>query len=232
MKMMMENIDWIRSFKNLSVNEMYEVFLRLYQCACKMYVPKRTAGQNRKKQPPWMNNGIKKLIKENYCLWKKLVGGKRSLRCSILENFRRVRNQIKRKIKSAVSDFEARLAKHAKQPKMIFKYFYEKLNVKPAIHSIKRSDGTITSNRDEIVRIFNEFFHSVFNNNVDEPPNFLHRSEKVCEFNINTDISPLIVLRHLKGLNVSKSTGFDGVNPYFLKMTADAICVPLSLLMK
>ena len=48
---------------------MYEIFLKKYNEACELYIPKKIIGYNTLK-PPWFNDEIKKLIRVKYLSWQ------------------------------------------------------------------------------------------------------------------------------------------------------------------
>ncbi|CAF1159097.1 unnamed protein product, partial [Brachionus calyciflorus] len=164
--------------KDLSVDEMYELFLRVVRCACELYVPKRSNFPARKNQPIWMDGEIKKLIRDKYKLWKKVVCGKRNERGLNLERFKATKSRLKRKVRESVRNYETKLAKESKSnPKLIYKYINEKLMVKPTVHSVKRADNSLTNDHFEMAEIFNKHFHSVFSRDTENLSSFQDRTD-------------------------------------------------------
>ncbi|CAF1155043.1 unnamed protein product [Brachionus calyciflorus] len=64
------SLDWNQLFKNKTIDEIYEIFLRSYEVAREFFVPKKKPGQ-KKEMSSWMNSDVRNMINEKYKAWKR-----------------------------------------------------------------------------------------------------------------------------------------------------------------
>ncbi|RNA20101.1 RNA-directed DNA polymerase from mobile element jockey-like, partial [Brachionus plicatilis] len=65
-----DQIDWISSFKDKDVSEMYDLFIEKYHEGIRKHTPVKSA--KRYERPKWMNRTVKALCRTKFQLWNKL----------------------------------------------------------------------------------------------------------------------------------------------------------------
>ena len=184
----------------------------------------------RPKDPPWMRNEIRKLIRRRMRLHRK---AKSVNTFEVWAKFRRLRNSINGKIRSAKSDYENRIAlalqTNTKNLKTWWKLSKQILNLDKGsepIPDLKHNNMTI-ENDQEKAEIFNEYFidqSRLIDANKFPPllpePTYARLKQ--------IDITTSDVRDILKSLNISKASGPDLVSPRLLKEGANQLSTPLS----
>ncbi|XP_065652855.1 uncharacterized protein LOC136080171 [Hydra vulgaris] len=125
------------------------------------------------------------------------------------------------------SGFNYKLGNYTVINKAINENDWESINI------ITDKNGSLQTNRDNIAKILNENFHSVFV--IEDPTNFPNitvKTSKILELDIDSVITQDIVRIKLSELNVNKALGADGVSSYVLKICQNSFCKPLELLFK
>ena len=83
-----------------------------------------------------------------------------------LKRYKKLNKQIKIQVKYNIRVFEENLALNSRNnPKNVYSYINSKTRVKESIKAIKLTNGTITTDIQEIVNELNELFASVFTKN-------------------------------------------------------------------
>ena len=100
------------------------------------------------------------------------------------------------------------------------------------VGNITRPDGTVATEISEKVTELSAFFGSVFiDENLEEMPRPTPK-QSCTESLDDVNITEERVRAKLRALNASKTPGPDNVHPRILKETAEAVCVPLTMLYK
>ena len=107
-------------------------------------------------------------------------------------------------------------------------YVQSKLKTKDKIPTLTKLDGTNAYNSLEKAEALNEYFGSVYQ---DEPDNLPPATIIYSGIPLSSDeITHKMVMDKSNPLNPGKSTGLDGLHPYFLCSLADILCSPLKIL--
>lgn len=108
---------------------------------------------------------------------------------------------------------------------MLYRYANKKLTENKTIGQLLVNDGIITEEADKC-DAFAKHFQSIYGNRCEEPNYTLEsRTSSILNY---IDISPLSVIQCLKRLPLKGGTSPDSIPYYFLKKTAEFICVPLT----
>ena len=145
------------------------------------------------------------------------------------QTYHSLRNLAKKFSNKAKLDKEIEIANKSKEnPKLLYQYLASKSKPKETIPNLKKPDGTMTETDSEKANVLNKFFASVFVHEDDKPlPTFkADYKTKLTNVNITTDD----MLKRLKSLKVTKSSGPDGVSPKLLYENADQLAYPLKKL--
>ncbi|MEW8546418.1 MAG: endonuclease/exonuclease/phosphatase family protein, partial [Candidatus Thiodiazotropha sp.] len=184
----------------------------------------------RPKDPPWMHNEIRKLIRQRKRLHRK---AKRSNSTHLWSKFRKLRNKVVKEIKLAKSNYEKHVANILKNNTNNVKTWWK---LSKQILNMDKSSETIPTliyNNKEVdsdidkAEVFNSFFisQSQLDDNRTILPEPKHPQHDLIDY---FDITVQEVFDILKGLDISKASGPDLVNPRLLKEGAPHLSAPLS----
>ena len=103
---------------------------------------------------------------------------------------------------------------------------------KDSVKALKNDDGDLTKNKEEISKILNDHFLSIFVKESDSnPPSVVKRTDLSLSVKyILKKINYNMVEEKLKKLKDSKAPTADGVHPLILKTCAESIAKPLKII--
>lgn len=184
----------------------------------------------RPRDPPWMHNELRKLIRRRKRIHKLAKRTNSDLNWS---KFRRLRNKITKKVRAAKTYYESNISQKLKTCSNDIKTWWKLSkqiltfdNKTELIPSITHNNNTYeTSN--EKAELFNSFF--LQQSELTDALPVLPTLEISENQQLNTiNISYLDVRDVLQHLNVSKASGPDLINPRLLREAADQLSYPLS----
>ena len=148
----------------------------------------------------------------------------------MVQQYKSLVNLVKRRLCTAVHEYEVSLANDKENPKRIYHYIKMRQKVKHGLDTLQSETGVITDPV-AIVNAMNDHFAASFVvEPSDEPiPDFMRRTSaslRDCPFIVDD------VARRLRHLDASKSPGGDGVHAAVLKHCASALAPPLCLLFR
>jgi hypothetical protein len=133
-----------------------------------------------------------------------------------------------------------KIANNAREcPKMVYSYMNSKKAIKDTIRALNDENGKRVEDPSEIVKILNNQFKSVFEEDNGEIPDASGVKERVKEANCEngefewgnvTDIDAEVILNKIKNLNEFKAFGVDGVSNAVLKNCAESFIKPLKII--
>ena len=173
---------------------------------------------------------ILRLIGRKEKLWKKFrISGDRPAH----EDYKKVRNQVRRLSRKAVKLKEKDIAMSAKEnPKKFWSYVKSKSKTKTSIADLytNESKTTLTDSDEAKANVLGKFFSSVFTIEPEDllPGLNLKDVPVINEIDINLDI----VKTKLDALLINKSSGPDGLIARVLKEMSDVIAMPVYILFK
>ena len=175
---------------------------------------------------PWMNNTIAKAIKKRDALFRT---AKRTCRLSDLTRYKLQRNKTVSLLRNSKQLFFDKLSNS--HQKMFWKAVRLLTNKRISIPSLECNGETIVSAAGKADSL-NNFFYGCFNHNIPPlrsdslPRSTPHLDPAACPEDILcTEES---ILDHLMTLDVTKSTGCDGISARMLKCTAVSIAASLT----
>lgn len=130
------------------------------------------------------------------------------------------RNETKRVIKYAVSEYEKKLAKNIKNDsKSFYAYVRSKQKRKDMVGPLRNEAGEMVTKEEEIAEVLNDYFSTVFTEentqNIPDPEKMFKGEDK--DRIIDIVITKEIVEEQLKNLRINKSPGIDSMHPMFLR---------------
>ena len=216
------NINWEDTlFGNFE--ERYVHFAKTLTASIEGNVPKRT--HTIKRHNIYMNRDAIRLKNKKQKLWKKYASSRGT---SDYVNFVKCKNHLRSFTRSLRKDFEKTLASKSKtSPKPFWSYVKSKMKSRIKVPTLIKSDGTKAYHPREKADALNNFFGSVYKEELDNVPHVDDYSGIPLASII---ITHEMVMEKLNSLNPGKSTGPDGWHPYFLYSLADILCTPLTIL--
>lgn len=221
------SVKWEEEFHDLKADGAVERFYELVSEVIKRLVPKKLAVN--RKHPAWYTFELIKVKKRKEKAWIKwkTYGG----RSDYLE-FSRLRTQFKKMSrlchKKYINNTEKLIAQNLKG---FWSYVSSLKSSKgyPASMTYKERE---VADAPTICRMFSSFFQSTFEPSRTVTINDI-RSDAMME--TNTNISLIVFQVHeiydaLKQIDSNKGAGPDNIEPIFLKMTREAISLPLTLI--
>ena len=165
-----------------------------------------------------------KQVRDN--LWRKLRKNPTEVNKN---NYKEARNEYTKVRRQEEAKYERTVVeKYEKNPKLFHKYIKSKTKVKDEVIRL-REGNKIIEDEEELAEVLVKNLKSVFKvsvNNVRLPRSGEGGTVGKLD-SVNVDIAK--ILEKLKGLDVNKSMGPDGVNK-ILKLCADELCEPIYIL--
>ena len=107
-----------------------------------------------KTRAPWLTEEI---LAKKKPLWYRNRATGWKIR-ALLNEYIKIRKNIKKESKKATISFEQRLANDKMIPKLLYAYANSRQKVKDQISALKNNQNTVTNNKQEIAMIFNKQF--------------------------------------------------------------------------
>jgi len=226
-------IDWIGTFKDLSPDQMVEIFNTKFFEIMNSFIPNRKITV-RESDAPWITPEVKSALRKNKRVFKKWVNRGRSLegRALVSQTQRETNKIINDRKNRYASELGDKICNPKTGPKCFWTAFKKLLNNKKVsnIPPLTESDKYI-SNFKEKANIFNDYFaqqcrpldtDSVLPPLSYKTPNFL------SDFRIEKDK----IIEIIHKLNSNKAHGYDGLSIAMLKLCSIEVSLPLSLIFR
>ena len=157
-----------------------------------------------------MNHELKAKIKRKNKMWL-LNKSINWVDVSQVKEYNRLKIEIMKDIKSSVMTFENNFASKFKtQPKLLYKYKNEKRAIKTPIEAIEAANGDVVVDKYAIATELNNYFHSVYIDDVDA--NILVLDKLTESKLLDIELSQHDIELRLKDLDNTKSFGVDSVH--------------------
>uniref|UniRef100_A0A803SNX3 Reverse transcriptase domain-containing protein n=1 Tax=Anolis carolinensis TaxID=28377 RepID=A0A803SNX3_ANOCA len=225
MKELLSGIPWTPILKNRGVKDGWEFFKSEIFKAQMQTVPTKKKNKTSAKKPEWMSKELLTELKLKSDMHKKWKRGEITK-----EEFKRIANTCREKVRKAKAQNELRLARDIKNNKKgFFAYVGRKRKKKEAIGPLQGEDGVMATGDREKAELLNAFFASVFSEKESHlQPQQHGMDEGLGE--IQPQIGKQVVQEHLASLNEFKSPGPDQLHPRVLKELAEVISEPLAII--
>ncbi|XP_065654784.1 uncharacterized protein LOC136081398 [Hydra vulgaris] len=230
MNIMFYKVNWDEIFDKINTNHCYEYFLKIYEKACKQYIPhhfKPTSSI----QNPCINIRIKNLIRKKRYLWCR-VRATNFKNTNLNNEYKLVNKIIKKQIKKSTLDHEINLAKDVKHNAKLFYAYAQKNQTHTKLLALKTSDNKIITEKKVIANLLNCSFQSVFVKENQDLPHFINKTMQLFECDWDQELKEDIAHTYLLELNENKSLGCDSISAYVVKHSAEGLSKPLSLILK
>ena len=121
----MRAVDWEIEIERLSVNEYWNMLIKLLNDFKEDHVPKLYGGN--KNETPWFKNSLKKLIKKRNNLYKRF---RKTGHSYFRIKYRQARNKVTKLIKIAKGKYESKIIKRSRNNRKIFYAYVNNKNRK------------------------------------------------------------------------------------------------------
>ncbi|XP_065640687.1 probable RNA-directed DNA polymerase from transposon BS [Hydra vulgaris] len=231
MNLMFYKVNWVEIFDKMNTNQCYEYFLKIYEKACKQYIPRHFKPTSSIKNP-CINKKIKNLVRKKRSLWCR-VRATNFKNTNLNNEYKLINKTIKKQIKKSTFDYEINLAKDVKHnPKRFYAYAQRKNQTHTKLLALKTSDNKIITDKKVIANLLNCSFQSVFVKKNQDLPYFSNKTSHLFECDWDQELKEEIIFNYLLELNENKSLGCDNISPYVLKHCVEGLSKPLSLIFK
>lgn len=221
--------DWHGILSGKDIDGQWEIFAHTLRYASQNCIPMRRTNTNRRnKNGIQLSRKLQCKLRRKERLWRKY---RKNGEQDIYEQYKRVRNQVRRLSRDTMKKYEEDIAKSAKDnPKRFWSYVKSKSKTRASISNLYRnSDKTeLTENESEIANVLGDFFSSVFTVEPDDDLPSINKKD-VPTIN-NIEISIDTVRKKLEELDISKSPGPDNINPRILKEMSDILAEPIYII--
>ena len=221
----LETINWDSLFTENDAESNYIILKERLKTIEHKYIPMKL--KRNENNPRWFNREIKDLVHGRDRAHK---ASSRNPTENNKKNYQNLKRQVKRKIKIAKRNFEKSIADNSKRdPKRFYSYVSCKKSVKETIGPIENSNGEKVTNVKEMASVLNNFFASVFTQELTDSPNpavtrEFQENEKLTDINVN-DVD---LATYIEKINNNKTPGPDNIYPRELKELKNVLINPLS----
>jgi len=217
--------DWPNLLHDLEVEEAWSLFKSIITSATEECVPKTIGKQT--SQPVWMNRNLLRLIRCKKRRWWKYKDFKTQ---ENLDNYKIMERTVQKSVRNAKKNYERKLSMKEKGNDRAFNsYLKNRLGLRTTIGPLHDIDGSLVIENDDMARILNNFFASVFTReNMGHMP-----SPAPCSTTAkleNVFIREKDIQAKILKMNSSKSSGPDGIHIRTLQLVHQAICKPLAII--
>ena len=230
------NVDWVRVYENLTVQEMYDELIFYAGAASNQFIPTIDLTKLKNLSAPWVKEELKSLIRKKKNLRYKNCAGKWK-DISLSKEYRSICKLVKTEVIKARLIYEQDLVEKAKyNPKLLYKYLNSQQVVRESIKALRKPNGEITHEQSEIANTLNKCFQDFF---------VVEEHGELPFFNVKLDgnfskfvdlepddISYETVLTKLKALDQNKACGADKLHPKLLKNCAEAFAMPITIIFR
>jgi hypothetical protein len=223
------NLDWqeVLGQVDQDINAMWGVFEETVRSAQNSFVPNKEVNPAKKKWRIPLDHKTVELVKKKHRAWQRYMETREREK---LQEFRRIRNKVRKATRKGRRDFEMSIAKDVKEnPKRFWSYVNSKTKSRSEIPDLKviqnDKERVITSDQEK-VNEFGRFFGEVLTVEADVP------GENLVQHRVMTSMSEIqitreVVFKKLRNLKTDKSPGPDHIYPKILKEAAEELASPL-----
>ena len=215
-----------------TTNECYDIFLEYFEFGCNKFIPKRKSTLLQKFDAKWFNKGVEIAIKAKYkafVAWRAASLSKKKL---LKYQFNKACRLVKKQVFKAIINYERSIADSCKSSlKPLYNYINSHKRNKDRIRSLSRADGSLTTDKNEIVEILNDQFFSAFGS--DKPIESIPRvvsSDKRFEGIDSSVFDSTAIGDLLRRLDRKKPAGTDNIHPFILSECSSSLSLPISLI--
>lgn len=222
-----KHTDWNRMHEENTPEGKCRVFKQKYDELIERHVPKRK--EETYKKQPWFNKRCRKAKEKRDRAWG--ITRKRKNN-QTWEKYTKLRNEYTKIRRQEAKNYEKNIVnKCESDPRLFYRHINSKIKTKEKIKRLKRGD-TVFEDDESLCEVMNDTLHTVF---VPEEEYNGPEAVPVGDGNgwvdqVELDANELLEL--MKGLDVGKAMGPDGVSGWVLKECAEELLKPIYEIVK
>ena len=229
----MNEFNWERAFFNLDINEMVSVCNTTIKNIMANFIPHETIICD-DRDPPWINNRIKKLIYERNSLYEDY---RKNSDTQIFEKLTPLQKKLHLAMEESkdtyYSNLSTKLVKQKSNPKTYWSVLKRFLNNKKilCIPSLFHENKLVTDFREK-AEIFNPYFAkqcSLINSDSSLPFEIIKKTNNSL---YSVRFSTEDILQIINNLDSNKAPGHDEISIRMLQICGSSVCRPLRIIYK
>ena len=215
MRKYFEAADWSKFEMEEGVQNKWEEFLKIYNKAVSMYVPK--GRRSCKKGKEWYNEKCLKARRRKLKAWNRWRAVKTEERWT---EFIEARNESVGINREEKYNYEKGIMDKCKSdPKLFYRHVNSKLKKREGISSLK-VDGVMYDQEQDMSEVMNRCFQSVFMEEGEFEGEEVELGEGILD---EVEVQEQDIMKLMEGLEVNKAPGPDGVSNWILKECRDQL---------
>ena len=216
------NADWSGLGQLVNMQDKYTYFMKVYESGIRRYVPK--IGQQKwkmERKNEWFNKQCKEAWEMKKRAWNKARKRRNS---RTWKEYTEARNRYTTIRRDEQRKYEKNIVEKCKvEPKLFYRFINGRLKSQDSVLKLRVGEKTY-EREEELCEVMNEQFQTVFVREDD----FQTPQEESYVLEMPTiTVEQCEILDLLKGLDVRKAMGPDGVNGWILKECADQLVKPI-----
>ena len=209
LKQYFENVNWTNFFNAGNTQKKWDEFIRIYDEAVKIYVPK--GRDNYKKGREWYNRRCDKARKGKIRTWNKWRKERTENRW---REYIEARNESVRVMREEKYNYEKDIInKCKKEPKLFYRHVNNKMKKQEGITRLK-VDERVYQDKQDMAEVMNKEFQKVF---TEEGDFVLEDGDLAGRGLVEVEVNRESVMKLMENLEVDKAPGPDGVSNWILR---------------
>nr|CAI5855700.1 unnamed protein product [Callosobruchus analis] len=226
---------WTEIYTSDTLESAINIFVGKIQTLIQISANKVKLKRSEIKRSPWITNKILKMIEVKSNMYKIM---KRKPTAENNQNYKQIKNKVESSIKAAKKQYyEEKINKNGHDSSTLWKVIKNITNSEyksSSIREIKSLQGDLTTNMQEVVNHFAEFYNSVG----EDLANTIKNKQPAMKFNKITTCNSFFleetneteIISTILSLKNKKSPGTDGIRAEELKIIAQQIAKPVCYL--
>lgn len=221
----LSNVEWAQLFSGCSLEVCVVVFYDILNDLIDRFVPKNPQ-RTSSSRPPWHNRPLRRLLNEKrkyHKLWKTYGNPLDFDAYKLLK--KRILKLEPACYRNYMNHTESKINSH---PKFFWTYI-KSVFAKSGIPQVMHYKGMSASTGAQICNLFNDHFHSVFEESSSSHVDLTPVSDTLLDMD-TISITKDLVYKYLKHINVNKGSGPDCIPPILIKNCSSSLTIPITLL--
>ena len=216
------NVNWANILSGCNMEDAWSIFRSKFSEITERHIPKIKISDGF--QPPWFDSEVYELSERKKWFHKRWKKSKNDLHyAKFAECRKQFKNLVEKKLEENFEDEENR--------NHITKKFWSYVKSKSNSHRIPEVvsyDNRLRSNPKDQSELFNEYFYDQFSDPSKYDINVSFEDDDLFQVDFNVDL----IRNYMQDINPNKAQGPDLIHGRILKMCANSLANPLSILFK
>ena len=225
LRTLLNRTNWTDVTSACDINDSWDKFTRILNTAVQSCVPFRHRRTLKESKPKWWNHQIKINLNSKKRAHRKYILSQNQ---NDKNEYERLRRESKKLIRQSKRNLEIHIANNCKSnPKEFYSYVRKKKVITGNIGPLVDINGRQSENDTEMANTLNNYFASVFTEELSDSPPATPPVENEVTPLSNITITETNILHSIEKLKVNKTPGPDKISPRILKEVKHEITKPL-----